>query len=216
MPDEPTQKFQPRSTFSTWVEIVLLFAFFGLLALVVIGASPRGNTYEKKRAKARAEKLQAAQSEMMTALTTYGWVDKTKGVAHIPVTDAMKLTVAELAQKKPAPANPIATPEAAQSPAPAAAPSPAGSVTPVPSATPTPSTTPKPTTITGPTSESRNQPAAAINPPPAPPKTQPGPSSTPAATPPSAPAKPPASPSPSAKPSPSAPTSPLPVRGKTP
>src|SRR5438067_13251338 len=94
-----------------------------MLALVVIAASPRGSTYEKKRAKARAEKLQAAQSEMMTALTTYGWVDKAKGVARIPVTDAMKLTVAELAQKKPAPANPIATP-AAQSPTPTTSPSP--------------------------------------------------------------------------------------------
>jgi hypothetical protein len=196
MPDEPLQKFQPRSTFSTWVGIMLLFAFFALLALVVIGASPRGSTYEKKRAKARAEKLEAARAEMVTALTTYGWVDKAKGVAHIPVTEAMKLTVAELAQKKPAPANPIATPAA--------------------SPTPTASTTPKPTTITGPNSESHNQPAAAINPAPASPKTQPGPSSTPAATPPSAPAKPPASPSPAAKSSPSASGSPLPVRGKTP
>ena len=207
MHEEPQQKFQLRSTFSTWVGIVLLFAFFGMLALVVIGASPRGNTYEKKRAKARAEKLQAAQSEMMAALTTYGWVDKAKGVAHIPVTDAMKLIVAELAQTKPAPANPIATPEA-QTPAPATSPSPTASPT------PTASTTPKPTTITGPTSESHNQPAAAINPPPAPPKTQPGASSTPAATAPSAPAKPPASPS--TKSSPSASPSPLPVRGKTP
>jgi FtsZ-interacting cell division protein ZipA len=209
MHDEPLQKFQPRSTISTWVGIVLLFAFFALLALVVIGASPRGNTYEKKRAKARAEKLQAARAEMMTALTTYGWVDKAKGVAHIPVSDAMKLAVAELAQKTPAPANPIATPET-QTPPPATSPSPAASPT------PTASTTPKPTTITGPTSESHNQPAAAINPPPAPPNTQPGPSSTPAATPPSAPAKPQASPSPSAKSSPSVPASPLPVRGKTP
>ena len=209
MPDETLQKFQPRSTFSTWVGIVLLFAFFAMLALVVIAASPRGNTYEKKRAKARAEKLQAAQSEMMTALTTYGWVDKTKGVARIPVIDAMKLTVAELSQKKPAPANPIATP-AAQSPTPATSPTP--SATPTPTASPTP----KPTAITGPNSESHNQPAAAINPPPAPPKTQPGASSTPAATPPSAPAKPHASPSPSAKSSPTAPGSPLPVRGKTP
>jgi hypothetical protein len=209
MPDQPPQKFQPRSTFSTWVGVVLLFTFFAMLALVVIGASPRGSTYEKKRDKARAEKLQAAQSEMLTALTTYGWVDKAKGVARIPVTDAMKLTVAELAQKKPAPANPIATPEA-QSPTPATSPSP--TATPTPTASPTP----KPTTITGPHSESHNQPAAAINPPPAPPGTQPGPSSTPAATPPSTPAKPQASPSPSAKPSPTPPGSPLPVRGKTP
>jgi len=35
---------------------------------------------------------------------------KNKGVARIPIDRAMELTVAELAQKKPAPAGPIATP----------------------------------------------------------------------------------------------------------
>jgi hypothetical protein len=206
--------------FSTWIGVVLLFAFFGLLAMVLLRAAPRGDTYEAKRAKARTEKLEAAQKETMTALTTYGWVDKTKGVARIPIEHAMKLTVAELAQKKPAPANPIAAPE--QSPAPATSPaaSPAGSPAASPaanaSATPkaTPSITPKPKAITGPDSEAHNQPAAAINPPPAPPGTQPGPAATPAASPPSAPAK--AQVSPTASPTPSAPGSPLPVRGKTP
>ena len=48
-------------------------------------AAPRGDTYEEKRAKARVEKLEAAQKENATALTTYGWVDKTKGVARIPI-----------------------------------------------------------------------------------------------------------------------------------
>jgi hypothetical protein len=209
---EPLQNYHPRSTFSTWIGVVLLFAFFGLLAMVVVRASPRGNTYEEKRAKARYEKLEAAQKENLTALTTYGWVDKNKGVARIPITHAMQLTVADLAEKKPAPANPIATP--AQSPAPAT--SPAAAPTASASATPvaTPSITPKPTSITGPHSESHNQPAAAINPPPAPPGSQPGPAATAAASPPSAPAKAPVSPSPSA--SASAPGTPLPVRGKTP
>jgi hypothetical protein len=107
--------------FSTWIGVLLLFAFFGLLALVVIGASPRGDTYEERRAKARAEKLQAMRQQTTKALGSYGWVDKAKGVARIPIDDAMKLTVAELARKKPAPANPIATPAvnpaAANSPA---------------------------------------------------------------------------------------------------
>jgi len=96
--------------FSTWMGVVLLFAFFGLMALIVIGASPRGDTYEEKRAKARAEKLKAVREETTKALTTYAWVDKSKGVVRIPINDAMKLTVAELARKTPAPANPIATP----------------------------------------------------------------------------------------------------------
>ena len=191
--------------FSTWIGVVLLFAFFGLLALVVIGASPRGNTYEKKRAKARAEKLQAAREETTKALTTYAWVNKSKGVVRIPINDAMKLTVAELAQKTPAPANPIATPEA-NPPAQGTAPN---TVSPAPSPTASASVTPKPTSITGPNSESRNQPAAANNPPSAP-GSRPGASTVPAPSPPSAAVKAPV------LPSPSAPTTPLPVRGKTP
>ena len=115
--------------FSTWIGVVLLFAFFGLLALVVIGASPRGDTYEKKRAKVRTEKLQGLREETTKTLATYAWVDKAKGVVRIPIHDAMKLTAAELSKKTPAPANPIATPAAspaaqtsASSPAPPGAP----------------------------------------------------------------------------------------------
>lgn len=193
--------------------MVLLFAFIGLLALVIVRASPRGDTYEEKRAKERAKKLEAAQKENMAALTTYGWVDKTKGVARIPVEKAMELTMAELAQKKPAAANPIATPDAA-----APATSPAAGASPAPAATATPAasagTTPKPTSVSGPHSESHNQPAAAINPAPAPPGSQPGPSATPAAAPPSAATK--AQVSPTVSPTPMAPGTPLPVRGKTP
>jgi hypothetical protein len=196
--------------FSTWIGVVLLFAFFGLLVWVIVAASPRGNTYEKKRAKGRVEKLLAAQQESLRALTTYAWVDKTKGVARIPINQAMGLTVAELAQKKPAPANPIAAPE--QSPA--AVTSPAAAASPSASPAASVSTTPKPKSVTGPDSESRNQPAAAIVPPPAPPGTQPGPANTPAASPPSAAAKAPVSPAPST--SPTAHGTPLPVRGKTP
>jgi hypothetical protein len=223
-PTEPLQHYQPRSTFSTWVGVVLVFAFFGMLAFVAVKASPRGNTYEKKRAKVRAEKLEAAQKENLTALTTYGWVDKSKGIARIPINDAMQLTLAELAEKKPTAAGPIvaASPSAAPqappaaspgaSPAASAAASPAASLSATPSASP--STPPKPTSVTGHNSEAHNQPSAAINPPPVAPGTQPGPNSSPAASPPSAAAKVPVGPSPSA--SPSAAGTPLPVRGKTP
>jgi len=99
--------------FSAWVGVVLLFAVFGLFALIIIGASPRGDTYEERRAKTRIEKLQTLRQESSKALTTYGWVDKSKGVVRIPIDEAMKLTVAELARKSPVPANPIATPETA-------------------------------------------------------------------------------------------------------
>jgi hypothetical protein len=124
-----------RAPFSTWLGVVFLFVLFGLIVLAVIGPSPRTSDYEEARAKKRMEKLRALHEETQKDLTTYGWVDKNKGVARIPIQRAMELTVAELAQKKPAPAGPIATP-AAQAP-PAAAP-PAGS--PAPAASQQPAT----------------------------------------------------------------------------
>jgi membrane-associated protease RseP (regulator of RpoE activity) len=161
-----------RAPFSAWLGMVLLFALFGIIVLAIIGPSPRGDTYEQKRAKAREEKLKTVQDEAKS-LTSYGWIDKNKGVARIPIDRAMELTVADLAQKKPAPAGPIATPPPV---APASA---APSPSPAPSASPSPSGTAKPTSVAGPSSEIHNQPAAAANPPAAPPGTQPGASATP-------------------------------------
>jgi hypothetical protein len=118
-----------RAPFSTWLGIVCLFALFGLIVLSLIGPSPRTSDYEETRAKKRMEKLKALHEESQKELTTYAWVDKNKGVARIPIDRAMEVTVADLAQKKPARAGPIATP-AAQAPptagSPAAAASPQG------------------------------------------------------------------------------------------
>jgi hypothetical protein len=196
--------------FSTWLGVVLLFAFFGLLALVVLKASPRGSDYEKKRAQARMKKLEEAQKENLTALTTYAWVDKNKGVARIPINEAMQIMLVELPDKKPKAAGPIAAPSPSASPAASASPSASPGARPAADI----STTPKPTSVSGEHSEAHNQPAAAVNPPPAPPNTQPGPNSSPGASAPPAPARPQTNTLPSA--APSAPGTPLPVRGKTP
>jgi hypothetical protein len=210
--NESLQHYQPRGMFSTWLGVVLLFSLFGLLAMVVIKASPRGTDYEKKRAEVRAKKLEDAQKENLTALTTYGWVDKNKGVARIPINQAMQIMLVELPDKKPTAAGPIAaaSPSAAPETSASASASPAATSSASPSGSPSANTTPKPSSVSGVNSEAHNQPAAAANPPSAPPNTQPGPNSSPA---PSS-AKPQVSPSPSA--SPSAPGTPLPVRGKTP
>jgi hypothetical protein len=190
---EPIQHYETRSMFSTWVGVVLVFAFFGMLAFVAVKLSPRGDDYEKKRAKVRAEKLDAAQKENLAALTTYGWVDKTKGIARIPINHAMQLMLVELPDKKPTAGGPIvaASPSAAPqtSPGPSAAASPAASAS------------------ASPTAKASATPAASPN-------TQPGPNTSPAASAPPAPARAQVSPSPSA--SPSAPGTPLPARGKTP
>ena len=120
-----------RAPFSTWLGIVFLFILFGIIVLAVIGPSPRTSDYEEARAKKRMERLKALHEETQKELTTYAWVDKNKGVARIPIDRAMELTVTDLAQKKPAPAGPIATPAAQAAPAAApptgASPAPAAS-----------------------------------------------------------------------------------------
>jgi hypothetical protein len=131
-----------RAPFSAWLGVVLLFALFGVIVLVIVGPSPRKDDYEIKRAKAREEKLKTLREEDVKALTTYGWIDKNKGIARIPIEHAMELALTELAQKSPAPAYPIATPPpapATASPPPAkASPSPAAAGSPSPSPTKSP------------------------------------------------------------------------------
>jgi hypothetical protein len=202
-----TEQFQSPAPFSTWVGVVLLFALFGAIVVAVIGPTPRGDNYEQTRAEARAKKLKDARDEESKALTSYAWIDKNKGTVRLPINRAMELTVADLANKKPAAAYAIASPESSAAPGGAAA------ATPAPSPSPQSSGTPKPTSVTGPNSEARGQPAAAVNPPAVQPSTQPGASASPAASPKSSAAVPAASPS--AAPSATPPGSPLPVRGAT-
>src|SRR5205807_4015103 len=207
MADTEQTRIQSPAPFSTWVGVVLLFVLFGAIVVAVIGPSPRGDSYEKMRAETRAKKLKDARDEESKALTSYAWVDKNKGTVRLPIDRAMELTVADLANKKPVPANSIAAPESSAAPGGAAAASPA------PSASPQPSGTPKPTSVAGQNSEARGQPAAAVNPPAVQPSTQPGASASPAASPKSSAAAPAASPS--TTPSATPPGSPLPVRGAT-
>ena len=131
-----------RAPFSTWLGIVCLFVLFGLIVLAIIGPSPRTSDYEEMRAKKRMEKLNALNEESQKELTTYAWVDKNKGVARIPIDRAMEVTVADLAQKKLAPAGPIATPASAEAAAgkPAVQPAPAAGGSPAPVAPQQPST----------------------------------------------------------------------------
>ncbi len=212
-PESLRQVAHSRAPLSTWLGIVLLFALFGVIVLAVIGPAPRGSDYEETREKKRADVLKTTRDEATKALTTYGWIDKNKGVARVPIDRAIELTIVELAQRKPAPAGPIATPEPQSTVASTSAAAPPAA----PSASPQLSGTPKPTSVAGPSPEIRGQPAAAIKPPPAPPGTQPGASASPAGSPPPpAAAQPNPGGSPPATPAASPAGSPSPVPGKTP
>jgi hypothetical protein len=175
-----------RAPFSTWLGIVCLFVLFGLIVLAVIGPSPRASDYEETRAKKRMEKLKTLREETQKDLTTYAWVDKNKGTARIPIDRAMELTAADLAQKKPAPAGPIAAPTAqaapvgvSPAPAPAASQQP-GAARPAQPSAPA-GTSPAPAAPQG-AAVSSSPPAIAASPPPATQQSSPAPASPAAAT----------------------------------
>lgn len=108
---------QPRLLLSAWLWAVVLFVFFGAIVAITFGTMQRGSSYEDERAKARSEKLKIAEEEWNKTSSSYGWVDKEKGVARIPIQRAMELELADLQSKKPEPAGPIATPAPAEPPA---------------------------------------------------------------------------------------------------
>src|SRR6184192_2108498 len=159
-PESLRQVAHSRAPLSTLLGIVLLFVLFGVIVLAVIGPTPRGSDYEEIRAKKRVENLKTAHEDAEKALNTYAWIDKNKGIARIPIDRAMELTVAELAQQKPAPAGPIARP-GPEAPAGApASPAPAGS----PGAAP-PGASPSTQTPASPSPPAQQSPAPTSSPP---------------------------------------------------
>jgi len=187
-----------RAPLSTWLGIVCLFGLFGIIVLAVIGPSSRTSDYEETRAKKRMERLKALQEENQKELTTYTWIDKNKGVARIPIDRAMELTVADLAQKKPAPAGPIATPAAQTAPA-GAAPAPAAPQGAAVSSSPAEAAAKAGPPSSGAAQPAQTAPAGASSAPP------------PGAAVASSPSSGAASASPATQPSPQAPTSPAPA-----
>ncbi len=86
---------------------------------------------EKERIKIREDVLAAAKKDMNEGPN---WISKEKGTIHLPITDAMALTVERLKVKKPRAANPIEVPTAAAATPPAANPPAAAAGNPPPAA----------------------------------------------------------------------------------
>ncbi len=224
----------PRTVNGFLVFVGSLVALAGV-TLVVIGvlAVDRGpgNEIEKKRAEQRIATREKLEAEVSAKLQTSGWVDKAKGIAHVPVAEAVPLVVAELRAKKPAPSQikvdpvlpmpppydpnaaepaPLALTSAPQGAdtirftAPAAAEAPAAA--PAPAAVPAPApAAPAPAAPAAPAPESpapAPKPEAPAAPAPAPAPAAPAPAAAPAAPAEPAPATPPAP----AAPSPTTPT----------
>ena len=165
------------------------------------------NEIEQRRAVQRTETRAKLDAEAQAKLDSEGWVDKAKGIAHVPIAQAMTMVVAELSAKKPAPSAvkveaplpmPVADPATGEPPPPALPSAPQGADTirfAVPAAALTPAVP---------------VPAPAV-PDPAPPTTEKPAESAPAPVPPALPRTPASPPAPAIPPAPEpAPAAPAP------
>lgn len=129
---------QKKPVFWIFVAGILgLFLFLVVNSVFLGKAETSLNPEDPARDAERVKNLADLQAENQTKLTTYAWVDQPKGSVQIPINEAMKLVLAELNSKKPAPAYPVL--DATGKPLAA---SPAGSSNDLAEALPTESTAP--------------------------------------------------------------------------
>jgi hypothetical protein len=138
------------STLTVLTILVMLLVFVGLVWVVFVQRQAIPTSTEQKREE-RVKNLAQLNADNQKTLTTYHWVDKSKGIVGIPINRAMELTLKDLAANHPHAAGPVnppaASPTPAASPAPAAAkqatPAPSASATPAPSPASSPSSSPE-------------------------------------------------------------------------
>ena len=158
------------STLTVLTILVMLLVFLGLVWIVFLQREAIPTSSQETREE-RLKNLAQLNADNQKTLTTYHWVDKSKGIVGIPINRAMDLVLKDLAANHPHAAGPVnppaATPTPAASPAPAAAnqqatPAPSASATPAPSPASSPSSTPQPSA--SPEQSSSPEPTASPNP----------------------------------------------------
>ena len=87
----------------------LAAGFLGLASLAFllrpVGITP--DTITEKAAMERWDRLQKLKTDQHRDVTSYGWVDKDKGIARIPVEKAVELIIPKLQAQDPKAAYPI-------------------------------------------------------------------------------------------------------------
>jgi len=78
---------------------ILVFLLFGLLVWIWFGFAGKQDDFEKKRADARAAKLDALQKESHEKLSGYAWINKDKGIVQLPIARAQEIMLADLKAK---------------------------------------------------------------------------------------------------------------------
>ncbi|MEI8309558.1 MAG: hypothetical protein WCH98_02260 [Verrucomicrobiota bacterium] len=102
--------------------MVLLVLFWGATVWLTRGQGGDADPEEAARAEFRAKTLAELRADNAKKLESYAWVDRAKGSVQIPITEAMKLVLADINNIQPRPAYPVATPAPAVAPSPAQAP----------------------------------------------------------------------------------------------
>ena len=111
-----------------WIFVAALIGlglFFGINSLFLGKTDSTLNPEDPARDAERVKNLADLKAENEIKLNTYAWVDQAKGSVQIPITEAMKLVLADLNAKKPAPAYPVL--DATGKPLPATTPAPSAS-----------------------------------------------------------------------------------------
>ena len=112
-----------------WIFVAALIGlglFFGANSLFFGKTASTLDPEDPARDAERVKNLADLVAENEIKLNTYAWVDQAKGSVQIPVTEAMKLVLADLNAKKPAPAYPVL--DSAGNPLPASSSSPSAAV----------------------------------------------------------------------------------------
>ena len=112
-----------------WIFVAALIGlglFFGANTLFFGKTNSTLDPEDPARDGERVKNLADLLAENEIKLNTYAWADQAKGSVQIPVTEAMKLVLADLNSKKPAPAYPVL--DSAGNPLPASSPIPSAQV----------------------------------------------------------------------------------------
>src|ERR1700749_692347 len=97
------------STLTVLTILVMLLVFVGLVWIVFAQKEAIPTSTEQTRAE-RLKNLEQLNADNQKALTTYHWVDKSKGIVGIPINRAMELVLKDLAANPPHAAGPVPPP----------------------------------------------------------------------------------------------------------
>ena len=108
----PSQENSFQASFpwpAFWTGLGILVLFLCAVTLL-LKWNPEPPTEDALRAQERVKNLADLRKENQELLNSYGWIDETQDVAHIPIEEAMKLELPSLNEKgwQPHEAYPIA------------------------------------------------------------------------------------------------------------